>query len=448
MGQTKNSKPKKEPLFKVYSEYLENKVTMKSFSHYINVDNILNKNDNPEVAKQFLVLLPKLLKRKEGKILIERLIEEIEDKLYIDLSDNKKSYLRKFFNYIENITVKDCKQIIELYDEKLLELNKDDNDFLNQCKTFTKNQLISKFKSRLKTQDRISGDKIWLPLRYIAKIYRQAPKSQVNPQEESKKNFTTWLNSITKNIYILYTDDLIDVNNNNVDNCVSSIKYVKLAEIDSLILKKDNNNEFKVLIEKEGEKLKHVLTPTGKGNEKEIMRVKSIRDIAIDHVIPIDSILRKLEDDKKLPLLKMVSDSYKALQELKDPKEKKAIDELLKDNDFFKLDLLYDELKMISDGGPLRLMSAKYNSQKSNELTFKKIYLKGGKYEGIIEEGIIYDADNKPNMILYQKLEENGITRIKHKDNYSENDIYYDFEKIITDTNTGINKIDTIIDKI
>ena len=441
------SEPKRELLFQVYSKYLENKVTEKSFSHYINISNILNKNDSPEVAKQFLVLLPKLLNKEDGKILIERLIEEIEDKLYIDLSDNKKSYLRKFFNYIENITEEDRNEIIQLYGEKLLELNQEDNDFLNQCKTFTKNQLISKFKSRLKTQDRVSGDKIWLPLRYIAKIYRQAPKLQVNPQEESENNFTTWLNSITNNIYILYTDDIIEENNNNVDNCVSSIKYVKLAEINSLILKKDNKNEFIVLINKEGENLKHVLTPTGKGNEKKIMRVKSIRDIAIDHVIPIDSILRKLEDDKELPLLKIVSDSYKALQELKNPNEKKAIDELLNDKEFFELNSLYYELKKISDVGPLRLMSAKYNSQKSNELTFKKIYLKGGKYEGIIEDGIIYDGDNKPNMILYQKLEENGKTRIK-QDNYSKNDIYYDFEEIITDTNTGTNKIDTIIDKI
>ena len=63
---------------------------------------------------------------------------------------------------------------------------------------FLHEQLMTKFMGRLRRQDRISGNKVWLPLSYIAKLYKKAGKT---------KEFTDWLRKLAEGIFVHYEDD-------------------------------------------------------------------------------------------------------------------------------------------------------------------------------------------------------------------------------------------------
>lgn len=138
------------------------------------------------------------------------------------------------------------------------------------------------------------------------------------------------------------------------------------------------------------------------------MIVKSISEIAIDHVKSIDRTLRDLSDEvnnytnNKLPELMKVSDKYKAIQAEDDPNEDLAIKELLPSLDLQKL---INELYLIKNDGLLRLMASKYNSQKSNGETFQGIYMrKDGSYYGVIETRITKKGEDGTFFTLYQEL--------------------------------------------
>lgn len=395
-----------------YNNYLESAVSKNSLNNYKNVSNIFQTmtedNNTSDAAKHFLHLLPKLLvKGNEGIVIIERLIGEIKNNDFkILTSDNNKSYLNKFFNFIRNLTNNKKNQYKMQFGE--LSFTREEEKIINRNEVYKDKQLEYKFRSRLRTQDRVSGDKMWLPLRYISKIYNRAVKFN----KIERNLFNEWIEEITQNIYVHYIKD-IEGNREEIVNS-SDIRDAKLSKIDALLLIKDtkSGNKYEVLINIKDKNSKvtgpyPVVTPTDKGNRKDYMKVKSIRDIAIDHVTPIDSILREKEDS--LPMLKMVSNSYKDLQEKDELDEDSAIGELLVDNNF-DLEALRKDLDAIK--GTLRLMEADYNTRKSNGETYIKVLKKGKKYVGILDEQICNGDEDERDMCLYQKLEENGITRI------------------------------------
>lgn len=415
-----------------YKEYLQKVLSSdNSIRKYKNVKYLFNKfenNDTDYVARNFLDLLLKSFRQDDGMSIIERLIEIFEDNFLNKtvLTSDHRSYLRQFFKYLRNL---DNKKFIyykkELLKNESQKFSKKETALINN-NIYYHDQLVTKFRNRLRTQDRISGDKIWLPLRYIAKIYSRAVKFN----KLDKNLFLEWLNRTTDKINVHYEGTTKTIN-----NCL-------LEDIDYIKLKKEpNKNEYKAFVKiKNIEDPKEILTPTGKGNRKVSMKVKSIRDIAIDHVIPIDLILKSKE--KHLKMLKMVSTSYKNLQEIDDPDEESAIGELLIDNNF-DLVKLKTELDSISST-PLRLMAAEYNSQKSNGMSFSKIIIENkNNLKGILEEGIIYgqkkEGGKEVKMFLYQDLNENGITRIKQ----GSADNAIKFEKYILNKkyNSDLNKI-------
>lgn len=396
-----------------YNNYLESAVSKNSLNNYKNVSNIFQTmtedNNTSDAAKHFLHLLPKLLvKGNEGIVIIERLIGEIKNNDFkILTSDNNKSYLNKFFNFIRNLTNKKKNQYKMQFGSQL-SFTPEEKEIINRNEVYKDKQLEYKFRSRLRTQDRVSGDKMWLPLRYISKIYNRAVKFN----KIERNLFNEWIEEITQNIYVHY---IKDIKGNREEIVYSSdIRDAKLSEIDALLLIKDtkSGNKYEVLINIKDKNSKvtgpyPVVTPTDKGNRKDYMKVKSIRDIAIDHVTPIDSILREKEDS--LPMLKMVSNSYKDLQEKDELDEDSAIGELLVDNNF-DLEALRTDLDAIK--GTLRLMEADYNTRKSNGETYIKVLKKKEKYVGILDEQICNGDEEERDMCLYQKLEENGKTRI------------------------------------
>jgi hypothetical protein len=244
-----------------------------------------------------------------------------------------------------------------------------------------------RFKARLRTQDRNSGDKIWLPLDEIARIF--------NPNKNSKSNqFTYWLKELSENVYVHYLDDN-KVNSIQFKDCNGTV-YLKLVES-----QKDGEGtgmkEVKVVI---GDKEYPALTPIGKGNKKEIMTVEKFEDIVIDHVIPIDKTLRKLGEQGNLQELKKVSERCW---------ENNTGEENTDTSDNIDTRKLLDELVEIGNHSPLRLMTKKYNSQKSNEDTYIKVFVKNegteeDKYFGIIKENVIDYNDHDKKYFLCQVL--------------------------------------------
>lgn len=232
----------------------------------------------------------------------------------------------------------------------------DIDSFCKDHQFYSKSDLISKMESRLRRQDRLSGNKIWLPLGLIAKIYN--PSGSKSPKN---KRFINWINSIAQNIFIHYNDGG-QVN-------ASKLKDVAAIELESNpLMSNPNNMKVYVILDRGGRY--EALTPTGVLNKKEYIEIDNIKDIVIDHVKPIDLTLRDLGNAGSLKNLDCVS---KAMQNNK--KVSDAYKQLIKSKTLtgeFENEL-YKELISISNDSPCRLMVSNLNSEKSNLTEYKYI---------------------------------------------------------------------------
>ena len=397
-----------EEIIKGFINSLTNKEDqpLKSKEQYRQVVNALSVDEafTTNITKNFMELLLKLLaKNVNDNLKIEKIIDALKkDVEKYDWNRNGKksykTYINRFICFLEGfITDKDkrkeYKGKVKLKMDPVAEAALRDND----GELYLHNILFTKFKSRLRCQDRTSGPKIWLPLRFIAKLYSKDVNGETVP------SFSEWLDELVNGIYIHYKDNEV----------IRHVKFDEKKNI-SLLLKKTNDTDIKYRVyvkwnEENDTFVEHlVYTPTGRGNKKVPMEVERISDIAIDHVKSIDQTLK--ENASKLEELKKVSDYYKELlqQDGKDPTND-AAKSLLKKIDLNKL---IENLKTIGKDSPLRLMSSEYNSNKSNGDTFKRIIKdQNDNYFGILMEEII--DDNKEKFILYQNLKENGIMRIR-----------------------------------
>lgn len=251
---------------------------------------------------------------------------------------------------------------------------------------FLHEQLMTKFMGRLRRQDRISGNKVWLPLSYIAKLYKKAGKT---------KEFTDWLRKLAEGIFVHYEDD---------NNEIKSVQF-KAQQV-FLVFEKNSDGTYDVKVAlSASNKCYTAYTPTGDGNTKVPMIVKDISDIAIDHVKPIDLTLKELGDKGRIPNLKMVSDSFRDMMGRPEKADKDIEDESL-DQLYNNVDInkLTDELNLIRTDGVLRLMVSEYNGKKSNSTAYDKIIKIKGKeeYLGLLGEALLDDE----TIYLYQRLNE------------------------------------------
>ena len=270
---------------------------------------------------------------------------------------------------------------------------------------FLHEQLMTKFMGRLRRQDRISGNKVWLPLSYIAKLYKKAGKT---------KEFTDWLRKLAEGIFVHYEDDNKEIKSVQFKAQQVFLVFEKKKKTDGTY-DSDGTYDVKVALSASN-KCYTAYTPTGEGNTKVPMIVKDISDIAIDHVKPIDLTLRELDDKGRIPNLKMVSESFKDMMGRPEKTDKDIEDE--------SLDLLYnnvdiskltDELNLIRTDGVLRLMVSEYNGKKSNSTAYDKIIKIKGKeeYLGLLGEALLDDE----TIYLYQRLNErNAKTRASREE--------------------------------
>lgn len=254
---------------------------------------------------------------------------------------------------------------------------------------FLHEQLMTKFMGRLRRQDRISGNKVWLPLSYIAKLYKKAGKT---------KEFTDWLRKLAESIFVHYEDDNKEIKSVQFEKKQVFLVFVKNEE------NSDGTYNVKVALSASN-KCYTAYTPTGEGNTKVPMIVKDISDIAIDHVKPIDLTLKELDKKGRIPNLKMVSESFRDMIGRPEKADKDIEDESL-DQLYNNVDInkLTDELNLIRTDGVLRLMVSEYNGKKSNSTAYDKIIKIKGKeeYLGLLGEALLDDE----TIYLYQRLNE------------------------------------------
>ena len=263
-------------------------------------------------------------------------------------------------------------------------VDKDDaNISLKNCSVYgyDSTSFKNKFKGRLRRQSRISGDKTWLPLYFLAKLYK----------EKSDNRFNDWIDGIYKSIYIIL-------------NYGTHNKHIKLVDIEYIGICRTGA----VFALYKGEWYQ-VMTPNGYLNQKTEMEIfDDLKKIAIDHVIPIDKTLKTL----KLPQLEKISNYIKAFK-LNHPQFKGNTLEseaFIAFTDFIgSVDLknLKNELDLISTDSHYRLMASTINLQKSNILEYTEYYTDGIKFYGFIDDNCTINSSVKA--IIYHDLDSSGL---------------------------------------
>ena len=237
-------------------------------------------------------------------------------------------------------------------------------------------------KSRLRTQSRLSGNKTWLPLRFIGKIDSKLRKNYVDKIYEELKII------------------IIDGN---------SYEHKPVYKIDKLILSPNDNGSYDVYCIYEGKRYR-VGTPIGYLNKKEQMRVNDVNDIVIDHVTPIDTTLSNL----KLSELDKVSKIVKEVKNYSGKKgnalESEAYSFYIKGKKEIDINILQNDLYNIIKDSHYRLVSASMNSKKSNLIDYKEIYKVNDDYYAKI-------ADiNKDDDVVFQNLKNDFMESMKKSD--------------------------------
>ena len=210
-------------------------------------------------------------------------------------------------------------------------------------KIYSKDDIVRIIKSRLGTQDRLSGSKVWLPIRIVKELLGSGW-------------FDVWCKDIIDNTKVF-------VDNNG--------RYLMLGQVDEMRLKPDINGLFSVWVVVGGQEHR-VYTRTSKGTFVP-MFVKGIEGISLEHSNPIHNTLTKLGNQNKLPELSKISDIAKqvsrAIKSSDGAKIKKNItvnqNQISSNNPpvsaLIDLDELRKEMDLIKDDTDYELMEVKQN---------------------------------------------------------------------------------------
>ena len=235
------------------------------------------------------------------------------------------------------------------------------------------------FENRLKSQDRMSGDKTWLSLDLIAKIDKKI----------DSKVRGYYVGEINDNTVLYYEDN-------------KTIKNIKSKKIWCVALKRiASSSDYEMYVSiKKSYNTCQVYTPTSKEGKKKVpMRIKGIDKVVIDHVKPIDQSLRDLSSNgriqSRIPILESCSTILKnAKNKLKNSGKRSISNDMIvceafKDPFFKSINKndLENEMKALLKDSWYRLMDSYQNSLKGNTLEFKEFSHDASKnHIGIIME--------------------------------------------------------------
>lgn len=407
-----------EVLLDAFENSMCKDANQKSRSQYRSVINALGKDEvfETDAEKNFLTLVIKLIanNREDECIKLIGLLRYSVCVYNWGSLRSYETYCNKFADFLEKLLSSEAaskksikKKIASACTTPTLSDTEESwlkTAFANRT-VFLHEQLMTKFMGRLRRQDRISGNKVWLPLSYIAKLYKKAGKT---------KEFTDWLRKLAEGIFVHYEDDNKEIKSVQFKAQQVFLVFEKKKKTDGTY-DSDGTYEVKVALSASN-KCYTAYTPTGEGNTKVPMIVKDVSDIAIDHVKPIDLTLKELGDKGRIPNLKMVSDSFRDMMGRPEKADKDIEDESL-DQLYNNVDIskLTDELNLIRTDGVLRLMVSEYNGKKSNSTAYDKIIKIKGKeeYLGLLGKALLDDE----TIYLYQRLNErNAKTRASREE--------------------------------
>ena len=244
---------------------------------------------------------------------------------------------------------------------------------------------------RLRTQSRMSGNgtqKPWLPLRFLNKIY-----SSKNPNSSITSVF---IQTIYDRLHII------------VDNSPISIsKPIPVNKIDRLEI--DNNGNVFCYVQGSSNCYK-VLTSTVLNRKvpmiinPPVSKEDALRQIAIDHVTPIDKTLKDF--NSSLTQLHVITQHIINNYGITTSGQK--LDQKAATSGFFpyvNIAALESELSLIAGDSHYRLISANNNLSKSNLLEYKEIYkINPSQYLAVVEDNNVLDQNGNP-AVIYQKLD-------------------------------------------
>ena len=256
-------------------------------------------------------------------------------------------------------------------------MNNNNNAFnsSSESRNFKQKKIKNILYKRIKTWSRLSGNKVWLPLKLIGKLYNDL------------------LQDFAKDVYYKIEVICLDDNENIT---LKNITLKKVSEIEEITICpskpvkcKIKNNEYTIM------------TPTGYLNHIDKMIVENFREIVIDHINPIDKTLK----EKEFKTLSIISDIVKGKKEQKNSPISKVEYDAAEEIKNIKLDMaaLKEELKAIIEDSQYLLTTASSNMKKSNVIDYKQFFTdkEGQKYYGYIGEA---KGTNDEDMTIYQDL--------------------------------------------
>jgi hypothetical protein len=231
----------------------------------------------------------------------------------------------------------------------------------------------------------LSWNRRYFPLDFIKKVLNK----RANKKE--RKIIENWVTDTIKNINVLARNDKNEYQNLKFsDVCLFELHRPTLNKSFEVYVIKNKGNKEKLTL----------MTPSARSETPKVMEVKGLKDISIDHLIPLELIVRQLREDEKTAL-RRISDEYE-----KDPE---SAAEVFNDSIISKLG---GELETIRKDAHCRLMQRNENSIKSNNTSYVKYEEDDGVYKFIISEDVLNPADNM-RYTIYQIMEKNVYSEIK-----------------------------------
>lgn len=261
---------------------------------------------------------------------------------------------------------------------------------------------------RLRTQSRMSGNgtqKPWLPLRFLNKI-----NSSKNPNSSITSVF---IQTIYDRLHII------------VDNSPISIsKPIPVNKIDRLEI--DNNGNVFCYVQGSSNCYK-VLTSTVLNRKvpmiinPPVSKEDALRQIAIDHVTPIDKTLKDFNSNlTQLHVITQHINNWKVTNGITTSGQ--TLDQKAATScslPYVNITALENELSLIAGDSHYRLISANNNLSKSNLLEYKEIYkINPSQYLAVVEDNNVLDQNGNP-AVIYQKLDntQNPTIHVMSKNN-------------------------------
>ncbi len=330
----------------------------------------------PKVDQNYLTIVALALSAKKGAFALQYL-DDIQSKYGVVAGSKKQSAFNAFKAWIAGIVAAFNNKALASVKASLAS---------SGIEAFSQSNLYAKMGSRIITQSRLSGDKIWLPLVFIQKFCN----------DQQRNSHIVFKQTVYDKLKVLAGDD------------VASSGHIDVKDIVSLAIT-DEGMVFCIYAGKEGNLIPaQIFTPTGELNKRDEMVAGSISDIVIDHVTPIDRTLRLLA----LPELEKITTFVKAAKAANRGLTGKDLEEQAFD-DFYNsslypghidLDDLESELMSIVDDSHYRLVHSDMNSSKSNVIDYKEFYKDGDDYYAFIAE-----ADSGQS-VIYQDLKQNCLS--------------------------------------